>query len=95
VSTEVEVAAQLAEHTHPARPEQYNESFARGQTELRHDPARQPDPNYARGIAAEDGSHSRKRGRFSAGQEQLSEDHPEKLVEGRFDEASEQSPTRP
>ena len=93
VSTEEQLAAQVAEHSHPARPEQYNESFARGQTELPHDPSIQPGPNYARGVAAEDEPHSQKPGRFSGGQEQLPDDHPEKLVEGRFSEGLEQSPT--
>ena len=94
LSTEEQVAGQLAEHSHPARPEQYNESFARGQTELPHDPSMQPGPDYARGVAAEDEPHSRQPvGRFSRGQEQLRDDHPEKLAEGRFSEGSEQSPT--
>ena len=93
VSEEAEVLAELAEHSHPARPEQYNESFARGQTELPHDPAMQPGPDFARGIAAEDAVHSQEPGRFSRGQEVLPDDHPEKLQEGSFSEGSEQSPT--
>ena len=93
VSTEEQLAAQVAKHSHPARPEQYNESFARGQTELAHDPSIQPGPHYARGVAAEDEPHSQELGRFSGGQEQLPDDQPEKLVEGRFSEGLEQSPT--
>ena len=81
------------EHSHPAGPEQYNESFARGQTELPHDPATQPGSNFARGIATEDGPHSHELGRFSRGQEQLPHDHPEKLEEGSFGDGSEQLPT--
>jgi hypothetical protein len=93
VSTEVRVPAEPADQSHPARPEQYNESFARGQTELPHDPATQPGPNYARGAAEEQQPHSHEVGRFSRGQEQLPHDHPEKLAEGSFSDGSEQSPT--
>ena len=82
-----------AEHTHPARPEQFNESFARGQAELPHDPATQPGSNFARGIATEEGQHSHHVGRFSEGQEELPHDHPDKLDEGSFGDGSEQSPT--
>ena len=67
--------------------------FARGQTELPHDPAMQPGPNYARGVAEDDVPHSQEFGRFSRGQEQLPDDHVEKLVEGRFSEGQEESPT--
>jgi hypothetical protein len=93
VSAEVQVAAEQAEHRHAAGREPYNESFARGQAELPHDPAVQPGPNYGRGIVAEAGPHSDELGRFSRGQEQLPHDHPEKLVEGSFSDGSEQSPT--
>jgi len=93
VSTEVTAATQQAEYTHPARPEQFDEGFARGQTELPHDPALQPGPNYARGVATEDEPHTQQPGRFSRGQEELPVDHPEKLVEGDFSIGSEQLPT--
>ena len=93
VSTEVQAAAEPAEHSHPAGLEQYYESFARGQTELRHDPALQPGPNFARGTAEEDGLHSHEVGRFSSGQEHQPHDHPEKLVEGSFSDGAQQSPT--
>ena len=83
----------VREHSHPARPEQYDESFARGQAELPRDPAGQPGPNYARGVADEDGPHSHAQGRFSQGQEELSHDHPEKFAEGSFSDGLEQPPT--
>src|SRR4051794_38380221 len=94
VSTEETAAAQQVNHNHPARPEQYDESFARGQTELPHEPALQPGPNYARGVAAEAGPHARQApGHFSRGQEVLPVDDPEKVVEGRFSVGSEQPPS--
>ena len=74
----------VREHGHPARPEQYDESFARGQAELPRDPAGQPGPNYARGVADEDGPHSHAQGRFSQGQEELPHDHPAWPLEARY-----------
>ena len=93
VGSEETVAGQQAEHGHLARPEQFNESFARGQTELPHDPDVQPGPNYARGVAAVDEPHGEQPGRFSRGQEELPEDHPEKLLEGDFSVGLTQAPT--
>ena len=92
-SSEETIAVQPAEHGHRARPEQFNESFARGETELPHDPALQPGPNYARGVAAVDEPHGEQPGRFSRGQEVLPEDDPEKLAEGDFSVGTEQAPT--
>ena len=77
--------------SHTATPEQYDESFARGQAELPRDPAVQPDPNYARGISDERGPESREQGRFSRGHEQLPEDLPEKRMEGSFSDGAEQA----
>jgi hypothetical protein len=93
VSSEETVAVQQAEHGHRARPEQFNESFARGQTELPHDPAVQHGPNFARGVAAADEPQAEQPGRFSRGQELLPEDDPEKLVEGDFSVGLTQAPT--
>jgi hypothetical protein len=90
VSTDVKFPT---DHSHPAVPEQYNESFARGQTELPQDPATQPGPDFARGITEDDGPHSHEIGRFSRGQEQLPDDHPDKLVEGSFSDGLDQPPT--
>jgi hypothetical protein len=80
------------DHKHPALPEQFNESFARGQTELPHDPATEPGPNFARGIAEEPGPHADEVGRFSRGEEDLPDADPEKHIERRFSEGSERSP---
>jgi hypothetical protein len=91
--TAEEAAAEALDHKHPALPEQYNESFARGQTELPHDPALEPGPNFARGVAEEPGPHSEELGRFSRGEEDLPESDPEKHVERRFSEGQERSPT--
>ena len=91
--TTEEAAAEEPDHRHPARPEQYNESFARGQTQLPHDPATEPGPNFARGIAAEDGPHGEDEGRYSRGEEALPDTDPEKHIERRFSQGSERSPT--
>jgi hypothetical protein len=85
-----EAAAEALDHKHPALPEQYNESFARGQTDLPHDPATEPGPNFARGVAAEPGPHAEEIGRFSTGEEDIPGSEP---VERRFSEGQEQSPT--
>jgi len=70
-----------------ARPEQEDESFAKGQSQP-HD--EDVEPNFARGLTETDPDEH---GRFSRGQEELPEDLPEKNVERRFSEGIERSPT--
>lgn len=81
----------MAEHEHPAAPEQVDEGFAEGQAQgpdTAHDAA---EPDFARGMH-EEPHDEETRGRFSEGQEEQP-DSPEKTVERRFSEGQEISPT--
>ena len=90
--TAEEEAAELAEHEHPARPEQVGEGFAEGFDQKTDTPEEELEPNFARGIAHEPPPGTEHHGRFSEGQEQLP-DTPEKEIERRFSEGIERSPT--
>jgi len=90
--TAADAAAEHAEHEHPARPEQTDESFATGVDQKPDTPEEELEPNFARGISHEDPPGTEHHGRFSEGHEALP-DSPEKDVERRFSEGIERSPT--
>ena len=90
--TAEELAAERAQHKHPARPEQTDAGFATGAKQEPDTPDEQREPNFARGIAHEDVPGTEKHGRFSEGAEQ-EPDSPEKEIERRFSEGVERSPT--
>jgi hypothetical protein len=90
--TAEDLAAERAEHEHPARPEQVDEGFATGVDHKPDSPEEEREPNYARGIAHEGPPGTERHGRFSEGAEELP-DSPEKEIERRFSEGIERSPT--
>ena len=95
--TAEEAAAEKAMNKHPASPEQTGvRGFAEGYEHVPGTPEEELDeqrePNFARGISHEDTPGTEHHGRFSEGQETLP-DSPDKTVERRFSEGSEESPT--
>ncbi|MBI5105168.1 MAG: hypothetical protein HZB46_09335, partial [Solirubrobacterales bacterium] len=78
-------AAEVAEHKHPARPEQPDTGFAEGIDHKPDTPAEELEPDYARGERTGPEEDVEERGRFSEGIEQLP-DTPDKTVERRFSE---------
>jgi hypothetical protein len=90
--TAEEAAAERIEDEHPADPEQVEEGFETGYDQRRDTPEEELEPNYARGISHEVPPGTEHHGRFSEGQEELPET-PEKVVERRFSEGVERSPT--
>ena len=87
-----DAAAEKLEGKHPARPNQVDEGFQTGYDQARDTPEERLGPNYARGISGEDVPGNERQGRFSEGAEQTGET-PEKVVERRFSEGVERSPT--
>ena len=79
-------------HSPPADPEQESEGFETGYDQRRDTPEEELPPNFARGISEEPpgGGH---KGRFSEGEEELPPGTPEKVIERRFSEGVEESPT--
>jgi hypothetical protein len=83
----------MERNEHPASPEQPGQGgFETGADHAPDTPEEQLQPNFARGISAEDQPAGGRRGRFSEGEEELP-DTPDKNVERRFSEGIEQSPT--
>ena len=78
-----------AEHTHPAQPDQPDHGFAEGAEEIPHE---ERESDFARGVREGPEIEVEHKGRFSEGAEELPET-PEKVVERRFSEGIEQSPT--
>jgi hypothetical protein len=78
----------MAEKSKPAVPEQ-KDSFEKGHDQKPDPPEENLDPDFARGVAAEEPG---KQNRFSEGGEATG-DTPEKEVERRFSEGIERSPT--
>ena len=83
---------EVAEHEHPARPEQPNEGFAEGIDAKPDTPEEQLEPDYARGARTGPEPEAEVHRRFSEGIEQTP-DTPDKTVERRFSEGVEESPT--
>ena len=76
----------------PADPQQDKEGFETGYDQRRDTPEEELPPNFARGVSEEPPGGGRT-GRFSEGEEELPPDTPEKVVERRFSEGIERSPT--
>ena len=89
-----DAVAETVEHKHPAAPEQTgpDEGFGEGAADGVKTPGEDLEPDYARGLRTGPEAEVEHKGRFSEGAEQLP-DTPEKVVERRFSEGIERSPT--
>src|SRR3954454_22431478 len=75
---------------HAADPIQQGSGFAEGLEHEPHEPDEDLEPDFARGLRADDDPGARRQGRFSDGLEDP--DDPERTVERRFSEGIEQDP---
>ena len=92
---EAEAEAERVKHEHPASGIGSGAGFAKGEPGHPDDEDAEdrPVPDFARGERHGEETERDHVGRFSEGIEQEPEDAPDKAVERRFSEGSEESPT--